>query len=73
MLSIDAGIGPKDLGKAMLDRDLWKTVVQSIPPLEPKDADDASIDMEIYYSIIGAFIWSIVIGSTLMRSKTYPR
>ena len=31
MLSRDTGIGPEDLSNAMLDRDLWKTVVQNIP------------------------------------------
>ena len=31
MLSRDTGIGPEDLGNAILDRDLWKTVFQNIP------------------------------------------
>ena len=31
MLSRDTDIGPEDLGNAMLDRDLWKTVVANIP------------------------------------------
>ena len=31
MLSRDTGIDPEDLGNAMLDRDLWKTVVENIP------------------------------------------
>ena len=25
------GIGPEGLGNAMLDRDLWKTIVENIP------------------------------------------
>ena len=41
ILSRDTGIGLADLSYALLDRDLWKTVVQNIPASwEPKDDDD---------------------------------
>ena len=42
MLSMDTGIGPEDLGNAMLDRDLWKTVVQNILARELKDDDEST-------------------------------
>ena len=42
MLSMDTGIGPEDLANAMLDRDLWKTVVQNILARELKDDDEST-------------------------------
>ena len=38
MLSRDTGIGPEDLGNAMLDRDLWKTVVANTHETTPSGA-----------------------------------
>ena len=51
MLLRNTDIGPTDLSNAMLDRGLWKTVVQDIRPVEPKDDDDIEPCCVAWYCI----------------------
>ena len=51
MLSRNTDIGPTDLSNVMLDRGPWKTAVQDIRPVEPKDDDDIESCCVAWYCI----------------------